>query len=1507
MPHSMRHTSDFSGESAYAVVVGTGHHRKASALEDLPSVGDTALNVARVLHEVCGMDTSRITLLLDPEDDGVVVEAVEHAASTARGLLLFYFIGHGLLGPQDELYLATHSSQSYERVAHSVPYRSIRNLLSTCPARAVVVLDCCFSGLAEAASRGRRNEALASARPQGSYLLSSASDYALSFAPAGERFTVFSGAVLELLEHGDPAAPAWMTLDYLYAALDRSFEDTAVRPHRLSEDRAGELVIAANRAYRRPLRTPPDSPHPTDDLPCPYPGMEPFQAEDSDRFFGRDDLVADLLGKVCEPPGASPLVLLGPSGVGKSSVLRAGLLAGLERKYEADALTPWPVILLASPGQEPMRAFGERWAQATGRSYAEVEPELAAGRLPGPVAGRPQCQVLVIDQFEEVFTQCQDAAERERFIRLLCADRGAHGPRVVLGMRADHYGNCLSHPALVKALRDRSVIVPPLGEDGVRAAIEQPARAAGLQLEHGLTDLLLRDLREGGHRDLGSALPFLAHALRETWLRRSAGTLTLAGYADTGGIWDSVTETAERIYQELAEPGREVLRDLLLSMVLVRSGSGEAVRRRAGFDELTHGRSVLQSQLVRLVGDRLVHVRLITRDRTGAQISHEALLRAWPRLRQWIAEDRAGLVTRQQLADAADEWQRAGRQQAYCYRGVRLANAEDWTLKEGRRRPLRPLDAEFLKASRAAEDAERTRELTRARRLKQSLGAVVIALVMALVAGGIALQRNAVAQHNRKTAQTRQLEAQTRQLEAAARAEISSDPRAALWLAVAAYHRTGGDGTSRATLLDVLSGTQFSGSAQAGTTGGSPLSYSPDGRTLVMGTGIGTAEIFRAIGSSQVQRVADVAPSPYTEGFGLTWTWVSDHSMMLIAGNGILGRFSLTDRSEPKPRGYQRLVRGLEAAGFSTDGTLLVTAPVGFGPATLWATGHGSGHARSVASFPTRPSSIQTITFSARHHLLALGWQDGIVELWDVADPSAPHRLGQLPGTGDAPQTAAFSADGTRLAVGSQDAQTRLWDLSDPAHPNRVAVLSAHGGPVTSVAFDTAGRYLVTASTDRTAILWDVSARQEPVRAAAFSGQQAQSAAFSPDGGSVVTADPAGQLYFWTITDRLTPQRTGQVAPRTPVKYASQVMPVFPHALHPRGRLLALATGEKQMSLISLNGPQTSHTTATIPVGDWYRLETQEIFSPNGRLLAITEQTGTTTVWNVSDPGNPKQWARVHIDTDEAAVPGLAFSPDGTLMAANVLHHPTTLWNISRRGKPVRMTRIKQAELHGGDPLFIPGGKLLAIGTDLYSVTDPRSPRRLATLPDPDGDYSRLMGNAAAVSPDSRLLLFDSLGRGILLFDISSPSKPRYLSRLPDTEDYGQFAFSPDSRMIAGPGSKNQALLWDVGIPSSPHTLAHVDLDEGLREVAFSADGSSLLTYDTQTVTTWRIAPLSAAVRDPDGRACRLAGSNPIQEQWADVAPDIPFSRVCTNLPSAPATPTGLPLELLPSAIPAGR
>lgn len=598
-------TTGLAAPGTRAVLAGTGGHAPGSTLPALPGVDTTLDDLGRVLRDVCGMPGEHIRRVPADASAADVLDAVEQAVAEATGTVLFCYSGHGLLGPGDDLYLATHATPAEDKISHGVPYRVVKDLLGGAMGGSVVVLDCCFSGRAAAPGADGLRGVYDSALPDGSFLLTSASGFAVSYAPEGERHTLFGGRLLRLLEEGDPSGPPLLTMDDVHAYLDRAFRDEPVRPHRQSEGTLGALVVAPNRAYRpeRPAASPPPA-----DVPCPYPGMEPFRAEDHAHFFGREDVTERLLDAVCDPAAdGRPLVLVGSSGAGKSSLLRAGLLAGLDHRYGAGRSgTPWPVLLLPAPGPHPLRALAERWAQATGRPADEVHGALAAGReLPAPLPGLRACRLLVVDQFEEVFTRCTDPEERTRFVRLLCAtgDGPAVRPRVVLGLRADHYGSCLAHPELVRALERGQFTVPPMGEEALRAAVERPARAAGLTLEDGLTDRLLTDLRQDSGPDEAqeaTALPFLAHALRETWLRRSGAVLTLAGYQATGGIRQSVATTTEALYQELDEPARAALRELLLRMVQL-TVSAEVVRRHVELPGLLAGRPEEDQRLITCV------------------------------------------------------------------------------------------------------------------------------------------------------------------------------------------------------------------------------------------------------------------------------------------------------------------------------------------------------------------------------------------------------------------------------------------------------------------------------------------------------------------------------------------------------------------------------------------------------------------------------------------------------------------------------------------------------------------------------------------------------------------------------------------------------------------------------------------------------------------------------------------------------------------------------------------
>ncbi|GAA3029510.1 hypothetical protein GCM10020000_02700 [Streptomyces olivoverticillatus] len=530
----MAATTGLAAPGTRAVLAGTGGHAPGSTLPALPGVDTTLDDLGRVLRDVCGMPGEHIRRVPADASAADVLDAVEQAVAEATGTVLFCYSGHGLLGPGDDLYLATHATPAEDKISHGVPYRVVKDLLGGAMGGSVVVLDCCFSGRAAAPGADGLRGVYDSALPDGSFLLTSASGFAVSYAPEGERHTLFGGRLLRLLEEGDPSGPPLLTMDDVHAYLDRAFRDEPVRPHRQSEGTLGALVVAPNRAYRpeRPAASPPPA-----DVPCPYPGMEPFRAEDHAHFFGREDVTERLLDAVCDPAAD------GSTARPRRLLRRRKVLAAARRT----ARGPGPPVrsrtvrhALARPAAARTRtapAAGTRRALGPGHRPPGGRGTRGAGRRPGAArtppggCGPADCWSWTSSRKSSPAARTRRSAPGSYACCAPPATARPYAPRVVLGLRADHYGSCLAHPELVRALERGQFTVPPMGEEALRAAVERPARAAGLTLEDGLTDRLLTDLRQDSGPDEAqeaTALPFLAHALRETWLRRSGAVLTLA-------------------------------------------------------------------------------------------------------------------------------------------------------------------------------------------------------------------------------------------------------------------------------------------------------------------------------------------------------------------------------------------------------------------------------------------------------------------------------------------------------------------------------------------------------------------------------------------------------------------------------------------------------------------------------------------------------------------------------------------------------------------------------------------------------------------------------------------------------------------------------------------------------------------------------------------------------------------------------------------------------------------
>ncbi|GAA2986479.1 nSTAND1 domain-containing NTPase [Actinokineospora diospyrosa] len=496
---------------------------------------------------------------------------------------------------------------------------------------------------------------------------------------------------------------------------------------------------------------------------APYRGLVAFDESDSKLFFGRERVVREVLDLIRDKRLVG---LFGASGAGKTSVLRAGVAPACEED-----------VVVFSPGAQPLEEWAVHVAARCMESPVQIAEEFRAD--PANIAVRMRSitreghdLLLIVDQFEEVFTLCANLAECAWFIRALV--EVAHAPgsrcRVILGVRADFYGRCGEHGELVDALRDSQVLLGPMTPEELRRAIVKPAAVNGYQLEADLVTRLIVDTT-----GRAGVLPLLSHAVLETWHRRRGMTLTLAGYEAAGGIDHAVVRTAESAFDRLDEHHRRIAEDVFVRLVVLND-SGDDTKRRAGLEEWI-------DPAVLSVINLLARARLVTVDRDSVELAHEALIAHWPRLRGWLTEDRAALLAHRQVADAAHMWEDLGRDPAALYRGVLLSRAVG--LLRTRRHLMSAKEQRFVAAAQSAARGRRYR----------IFGAVAIVVIVLLAA---TLYTVRTAQDNASGKQ----EAMVQRLVNDARSLRSTDLSLASQLALTAHHIQPGVMT-RSAVLDL--------------------------------------------------------------------------------------------------------------------------------------------------------------------------------------------------------------------------------------------------------------------------------------------------------------------------------------------------------------------------------------------------------------------------------------------------------------------------------------------------------------------------------------------------------------------------------------------------------------------------------------------------------------------------------------------------------------------------------
>nr|WSY50285.1 helix-turn-helix domain-containing protein [Streptomyces sp. NBC_00886] len=1178
---------------------------------------------------------------------------------------------------------------------------------------------------------------------------------------------------------------------------------------------------------------------------CPYRGLAAFTPQDADWFFGRERATAALVERVFQRVGGGPLLLVAPSGAGKSSLLNAGLVPALRRPggFPMPGADRWPVVAL-TPTAHPLDELLACTAKVLGsdldltaqqltdrpealldavRARWDDTPPGPDGRQPPPVL-----PVLLVDQFEELFTLCSDDGERRAFVRVLRAlSTGPDPAVVVLGVRADFSGRCLELPELAPVFTDSLFVLLPMSVAELRESITRPAELAGVTLEPGLVPLLLRDADLRGERGTvnrssapddtpSGSLPLVSHALLATWQQREDTTLTVAGYERTGGIQGAVARTAETVFAQLYPAEQKTIRRVLSRLVQVSDDGTVATRRRTS-------RSVLMEQLADVDAasaalDVFVRARLITVDRDTVEITHEALLHAWPRLRDWIHADRAGLLIHQQLAHAAAEWEREHRDPSALYRGTRLDTVRSWADELDGRSHLGPREQAFLKASQAEEDT-RQHLARRQIRFRQALFATLAVLLgLAVTAGGLAYQQRSSALDQERVARSQALAVQSTSL-------AGGQPEASMLLAEEAY-RADPTPEARGALLSTQA-QPFSGRLTGYRGPVNAVAFAPGGRLLATAAGDGTVRLRRT----------------------------SDHRT--------IATFTVPGRGR--------------SVAFSPDGRRLAATSTD-GPVRIW----GTADHRLRALLPAGTKGARALAFDPRGRTLAVAADDGSVQLWDTGrDHPADVRLTGHTGRVDA---LAYAPDGRTLASAGSDRTVRLWD-TDRARP--LAVLKGHTDEVLGVAFAPDGRSVASGGIDRTVRLWDVVSHRTTEILTGHS-DDINAVAYTPDGATVVSASGDGTTRLWDV-------RTGRTAAilaghtdyvmsvavdstgttlatggfdqsvvlwdlRGPVLTARPFTEVTRAACSPDGRLLATADADHTVGLWDVARRRvvttfTGHRESVFSVA----------FAPDGRTLASAGSDGTVRLWDV-----PARRPLATLTGHSGDVFSVAFAPDGRTIASAASDRTVRLWDAATHRQLAVLTGHSDSV---NDVTFSPDGRILASASDDLTVRlwDTATHRLLANL---TGHTGAVRG--VAFSPDGRTLASSGNDGTVRLWDVRHRSPEASLTG--HTGSVRGIAFSPDGRFLASSGSDRTVRLWDVPGRRPWATLTgHTNAVWG---VAFAPDGRTLASSSNDgTVRLWDL-DLGARLT----RICRLRkGIGPQERKTLMPALPVSFTPGCAR------------------------
>jgi WD40 repeat protein len=1105
---------------------------------------------------------------------------------------------------------------------------------------------------------------------------------------------------------------------------------------------------------------------------CPFPGLSSFGDKKYHKFFfGRDELIRDLQKELAKD---NFLAVIGTSGSGKSSVVLAGLIPKLK---EEELSLQWAYM---TPGKEPLRQLKRR-----------LEKLLKVSE---------HHSTLVVDQFEELFTLCEDKAERVEFIEKLLnfADRR----KVVITMRADFLGECTFYPELRKRIETRQKLVGPMEPAELITAMKMQADRGGLRFEAGLSHAILNDVQgEPG------AMPLLQYALQELWKRRRGRWLCDEEYQAIGKVQKAIAKTADDFYNKLSVAEQEQVQNIFLRLTRLDASAvpGEKRRdrrRRVELEDLVptgDDLAVTRKLVQQLAGEG---VRLVVTSRNEAtgkeevEVAHEALIRYWPTLQNWLNQNRNNLLLRETINQAAQEWQQHQQQPDkdiyLIHQGGRLEDAEVLS-KHPKFVQLNQLEAEYVLA--CVELGERRRKLEEQRKQRQLMAAAISAFIL----GGFAIfagikWREAEMERIQALLQSAEMGLVTHQTLDARIGSLRAgkELKQSFWQGRLPYAGL------KDQVFGKLTSTIYAGqeinrlTIDQGTV--TSVAISPDGR-LATGDDEGNVRLW----DTKTQKWEILPKSNYSgntyEGTSVAFSPNGQFLAISRRSQGSRGGVYLWNTKTKQSDKLRESDSGAYEVVFSPDSKFLVSTSSIDGTAKLWDT-----KTKTVTKFQPRQKEVTRVTLSPDGQLLATIRDDRTVYLED-AKTKKPDKLVKENGSQKEVFKVAFSPNSqllTTIAVGDHGkSNILLWNTKAkkvvPEFAEFAQNLAQNQGEVDSVAFSPDSQLLTAITKDGNIWLFDIKGRV----LAKLQGHQGEvySVAFSPDSQSLVTSGNDRTVRLWDISDRQLPIiRTEE--PATKMAFSSDGQ-----------RLATLGTG----GIIQLWNTKGKD----LPLLKKHQDRANDVaFSPDGQLLtATTTDDGIIRLWDAKY--NPLVTLSGH-----QAGPKVAISPDGQELAVGKNDGSVWLGDINKK-QPIS---VKLKGNQGQEQEVIvrvaisPDGQHLAVGGNQGSVWLGDKDQMLLKLNAKDV-------SSMAFSPDSQLLVTGREDGTIQLWDNKGQ---HFEDKIPKHQGgVLSVAFSPDGKSLATGGSDGTTRVWSIKGQELAKFQGHQDM---VRSVVFSPDGKLLAT-----------------------------------------------------------------------------